>query len=310
MKTIRTTRRRAITLVALASLLVFAAGAVIAHAKGGTAKPPSGAILPASLITPTLPDPIFTVGDPRTDPRLFHGFDDTGFIQDATVSGSACPSLPSSRFGGTVTLNNVTYTVPCDMIIQMPANTLTWADFVNGDATSAPLKVTLAGGAFPSFELHVIGNDIKDQRIVGLMFASQQSLNSGTGEISKIDYGTGNVHVKTPSGPVVLQINDPNGRFGREQSPDSRFSVDDENPTIHAGTGYPMCVPRTDPTVAGGDDPLCPQANRPARMATTVNGATVPAVSQCRNFSTSASCRRRAAVRSAPPRSGSTARSS
>jgi hypothetical protein len=44
-----------------------------------------------------------------------------------------------------------------------------------------------------------------------------------------------------------------------------------------------MCVPRTDPATA--DDPLCPQANRPARMATTVNGATVPAVPQCRNFS-------------------------
>jgi hypothetical protein len=291
-RTLRTTRRRGITLVALASLLMFAAGAVIAHAKGGTAKPPRGAILPASLITPTLPDPVFAVGNPAADPRLFHGFDDTGLIQDATVSAdnSACPNVPAdapSRLGGTVTLNNVTYTVPCDMIIQMPANTLTWAEFVKGDATSAPLKVTLKDGAFPSFELHVIGNDIKDERIVGLMFASQQSVNSGTGQISKIDYGTGDLHVKTPSGPVVLQINDPNGRFGRKQSPDSRFSVDDENPTIHAGTGYPMCVPRTDPTVAGGDDPLCPQANRPARMATTVNGATIPAVTQCRNFSVS-----------------------
>src|SRR3954447_9835022 len=292
MKRHRTARRRSITLVALASLLLFAAGAVMAYAQGGggTAKPPKGAILPASLITPTLPDPIFTNGNPTADPTLFHGFDETGFIQDATVSAdnSACPSVPaaaSSRFGGTVTLNNVSYTVPCDMIIQMPANTLTWADFVNGDATSAPLKVTLKSGAFPSYELHVIGNDIKDQRIVGLMYASQQSVNSGTGKISHIDYATGNLHVVTPSGPVVVQINDPNGRFGRAQSPDSRFSVDDQNPTIHAGTGYPMCVPRTDPTVK--DDALCPQGNRPARMSTTVNGATVPAVTQCRNFSVS-----------------------
>jgi hypothetical protein len=288
----RNARPRRTALFGLLTLLVFVGGAVLAHAQGGTAKPPKGAILPASLITPTLSDPVFTVGDPRTDPRSFHGFDDTGFIQGASVSAdnTACPKVPAdapSRFGGTVTLNNVTYTVPCDMIIQMPANTLTWADFVNGDGKSAPLKVTLKDGAFPSFELHVIGNDIKDQRIVGLMFASQQGVNSGTGAISKIDYATGNVHVKTPSGPVVLQINDPNGRFGRAQSPDSRFSVDDENPTIHAGTGYPMCVPRTDPTVAGGDDPLCPQANRPARTATTVNGATVPAVAQCRNFSVS-----------------------
>ena len=74
-----------------------------------------------------------------------------------------------------------------------------------------------------------------------------------------------------------MQINDPDGRFGRAQSPDPRFSVDDANPTVHAGTGYPMCVPRTDPTVAGGDDALCPQANRPKPSAT----------GQCRNFSVS-----------------------
>ncbi|HEY8620809.1 MAG TPA: hypothetical protein VIM01_12115, partial [Dermatophilaceae bacterium] len=44
---------------------------------------------------------------------------------------------------------------------------------------------------------------------------------------------------------------------------------------IHAGTGYPMCVPRTDPATA--DDALCPQANRPKPGAT----------GQCRNFSVS-----------------------
>jgi hypothetical protein len=30
---------------------------------------------------------------------------------------------------------------------------------------------------------------------------------------------------------------------------------------IHAMTGYPMCIPRSDPKVA--DDPLCPSKNRP-----------------------------------------------
>ena len=81
-----------------------------------------------------------------------------------------------------------------------------------------------------------------------------------------------------------MQINDPNGRFGRAQSPDSRFSVDDANATIHGGTGYPMCVPRTDPTVT--DDPLCPQANRPNLVPVTVNGAVKPAVAGgCLNFS-------------------------
>ena len=43
-----------------------------------------------------------------------------------------------------------------------------------------------------------------------------------------------------------------------------------------------MCIPRTDPSVAGGDDPLCPQTNRP--LAPPVPNP-VPAVPGCRNFS-------------------------
>ena len=81
----RHSRRAAV--LGLLSLLLIAAGAVVAYGKGGTAKPPQGAILPAALITPTLPDPAFSV-----DPKLIHGFDDTGFIQDATVDGAAAPA--------------------------------------------------------------------------------------------------------------------------------------------------------------------------------------------------------------------------
>jgi hypothetical protein len=58
-----------------------------------------------------------------------------------------------------------------------------------------------------------------------------------------------------------VQLNTPKGRFGRPTSPDPRFTADEENPTIRAETGYPMCVPRTDP--ASTDDALCPQKNRP-----------------------------------------------
>ncbi len=124
------------------------------------------------------------------------------------------------------------------------------------------------------------------RRIAGLVYVSQQAANISTGTITAIDYTTGNLKVDTGDAakPAIVQINDPNGRFGRVQSPDARLSVDDANPTIHAGTGYPMCVPRTDPTVA--DDPLCPQHNRPNLVPVTVNGASVPAVlGGCRNFS-------------------------
>lgn len=58
-----------------------------------------------------------------------------------------------------------------------------------------------------------------------------------------------------------VQLNDQRGRFGAAQTPDARFTVDDENPTVRAVTGYPMCVPRSDPLVK--DDALCPKRNRP-----------------------------------------------
>ncbi len=267
----RPPRRRRAALIALLSLLLLAAGAVVASAKGGggTAKPPTKGVVAPNPI-PTLPDPAFSVA-----PGLIRGFDETGFIQDATVSAdnSACPDVAEqSRWGGSITMNGTKITVPCNMIVQMPANTLTWADVVG--KAGAP-SLTLKDGGYPSFEMRVVGNIVDGKHIAGLMFASQQSTNGGSGTISRIDYATGEIHVDTgdPSSPAVLQINDPHGRFGRAQSPDSRFSVDDQNPTIHAGTGYPLCVPRTDPATA--DDPLCPQANRPKPAG---------AGRHCRNF--------------------------
>jgi hypothetical protein len=267
MKTLRTTRRRGLTMLGLLSLLIFAAGAVVAYGKGGTAKPPTKGVVAPNPV-PTLPDPAFSVA-----PALIHGFDETGFIQDATVSAdnSACPDVADKKFwGGSVTINNTKIAVPCNLVVQMPANTLTWADMVNGGPS-----LSLKDSAYPSFEMRAVGNIVDGKHIAGLMFASQQSANTGSGIISKIDYATGRIHVDTgdAANPAVIEINDPNGRFGRKQSPDARFSVDDQNPTIHAGTGYPMCVPRTDPATT--DDALCPQANRPKPAG---------AGRHCRNF--------------------------
>lgn len=49
--------------------------------KGGTAKPAKGAVSP--WVIPTLGDPAFSV-----PPASLHGFDDTGLLRVATVSGS------------------------------------------------------------------------------------------------------------------------------------------------------------------------------------------------------------------------------
>jgi hypothetical protein len=276
------TKRVASVLVPAVGLSLLAAvpwgASAFAQGGGGTANPPPGAISP--FVTATLPDPVTSVL-----PGLIHGFDDTGFIQGATVdaTNANCPNTTDpARFGGILTLNNGPVLIPCNMVIQLPANTMSWADFVNNGPSLA------LGTGYPSFEMEAVGNIVGARRIAGLLFASQQSLNTSTGVITDIDYATGNLKVDTGSSevPAIVQINDPNGRFGRVNTPDARFSVDDANPTIHAGTGYPMCVPRTDPATAGGDDPLCPQKNRPNLVPVTVDGASVPAVAGgCRNFS-------------------------
>ncbi|MDT4959004.1 MAG: hypothetical protein QOD31_2803, partial [Pseudonocardiales bacterium] len=74
-------RTPSIMLMVVLILLALVSGSVAASAAGGgggTAKPPKGAVAP--FVTPTLPDPVTSV-----NPALIHGFDDTGFIQNATV---------------------------------------------------------------------------------------------------------------------------------------------------------------------------------------------------------------------------------
>lgn len=58
-----------------------------------------------------------------------------------------------------------------------------------------------------------------------------------------------------------VRINDVGKVYGANNgSPDERFGVDPENPTIHAQTGYPMCLPGVAPPAI---DPNCPLGNRP-----------------------------------------------
>jgi hypothetical protein len=268
-------------LLAMLGVAMLSVGLTSAYAKGGTAKPPPRAVAP--FVEPTLANPTFSV-----DPAKIHGFDSTGHIQNAVVStdDKACPGTPKSNWGGSVTMNNTTTIVPCNLTIQMPANTFLWADFVNGG-----LDLTLNGAKpSPAFEVRVVGNLVDTKRIAALMYFSQQSVNSGEGYITAINYTDGSL---TLDSGAKVQINDPKipglggtpagtGRFSAGQSPDPRLSVDQGNPTILAATDYPMCVPRTDPATA---DPLCPQQNRPLTAAP----------GGCRNFSV-------AGV--APPRSG------
>jgi hypothetical protein len=184
--------------------------------------------------------------------------------------------------------------------------------------------MTLGALPLPSYEIHIQGNIIKDpvsgesKYIAGLVFISQQALNLGQGYIKSIDYNSGELCVSSSlpatglpgqaipkqeclSPDARVRINDPVGRFGlkhggpgclglgtcdvEESHYDQRFTADTDNPTIHASTGFPMCIPRAYPFGVDGDtDALCPQQNRPKQAGTAkctnlpvANGITFPA---------------------------------
>ena len=208
-------------------------------------------------------------------------FDLVGFIQSATLDPTCAAS---AHCGGTLVVNGHTVTIPKETIVILPASALTWQELFSqapapyGLATAPPstgLAMTDVPAPLTTYEVHVVGNRVPgatggDQYIAGLVNVSQQDLNSGAGFINFMDYTTGEMRVGgligDPTTGTRVRINDPTGRYGRAMSPDARFTVDADNPTIAAGTGFPMCFPRTDPLVA--DDPLCPQGNRPGGAVT------------------------------------------
>jgi hypothetical protein len=209
-------------------------------------------------------------------------FDMTGFLQAATLGGPG----DGAHQGGTLTLDNQVVTVPAETIVILPANALTWQELFAGaptpygvpgnpgvvSATTAMTGLALADVPAPpyTYEVHVVGNRVGNAYIAGLVDIAQVGLNSGAGYINYIDYTTGEFRVggviNSSTTGARVQLNDPLGRFGRPMSADPRFTVDADNPTVAAGTGFPMCIPRTDPAAA--DDPKCPQGNRPPDIAT------------------------------------------
>ena len=260
----RTAGRRATTSILVAAVMVSSLVISPAQSVLGAAQPaaPNANAAPAAF----------------TPPVASTQFDMTGFLQAATLGG---PGVGSHQ-GGTLTLDNQVVTVPAETIVILPANALSWQELFaqapapyglpgNLGVTGASPTTGLAIADVPTppytYEVHVVGNREGDTYIAGLIDIAQQGLNSGAGYINFIDYSTGEFRVGGVLGDNTtgarVQLNDPTGRYGRTVSPDPRFTVDADNPTIASGTGFPMCIPRVllDPTVAGNaDDPLCPRA--------------------------------------------------
>ncbi len=192
-------------------------------------------------------------------------FDITGFIQVATLDAPG-----DVLAGGTVMVNGHTIIVPRNTIFQMPAFAMTWQQLFSmapPPYTGTQTGLALADVPKPltTCEIQVQGNIINGTYIAGLIFMSQASLNGGQGFINFMDYANSEMRVGgvigNPSTGIRVKINDPSGRFAPVYSLDPRFTLDNENPTVAAGTGFPMCFPHSNPAVL--DDPLCPQRNRP-----------------------------------------------
>jgi hypothetical protein len=236
-------------------------------------------------------------------------FDVTGFLQDAALdqacvaaAGSAVDAQGNPQVahcGGTATINGHHIVIPAETVVILPAAALTWQElFANAPAAYQPSATGMALNDVPkpltTYEVQVVGNRViqggQDRWIAGLVHVSQQDLNGGVGYINYIDYTTGEIEVGGTIGVAGtgarVRINDPavvdtngdgtpdTGRYGRpDPNADSRFQVDQDNPTILAETGFPMCIPRVtaDPNLGGADDPLCPRTNRP--ISTGVNDA-------------------------------------
>jgi hypothetical protein len=218
-------------------------------------------------------------------------FDITGFIEVATLGGPGTGGGAGAHQGGFITVNGHVITVPSETIVILPANALTWQElFAQAPAPYGPTQTGLALADVPAplttYEAHVVGNRVlggpggADVYIAGLIWISQQALNSGQGFINCINYITGEIRVGGPIGNCAagarVRLNDPlnpavgTGRYGRPMSPDVRFTVDQDNPTISSMTGFPMCIPRVlaDPSIPGNpDDPLCPLTQRPLTVA-------------------------------------------
>lgn len=204
-------------------------------------------------------------------------FEIVGHIQRFTLD------TPGALFSGAkMTINGIDVVIPSNTVVLMPAAYLTPQQiFTVGPGMAPPgtpagkSGLALDDRAAPAdpplaaFEATLTGNIVGGVYIAGLVQISQQSLNNGAGFIRRIDYGTGEMCVGANPAPVAtcaapdarVRINDPGKVYGaNNSSPDERFSMDGENPTIHALTGYPMCLPGVAPPAS---DPNCPVGNRP-----------------------------------------------
>ena len=225
-----------------------------------------------------------------------------GPIQAFTIDTADCAVAPVELCGGHMKVNGILVTIPRNSIIFFPARLLALSDIfrfkadtaghtgahpkaVAGDSLQAFSGLALEDPAdfkpVAAFEADLTGNILlnpatgKTEHIAGLVHISQQSLNVSDAYILSINPALGEMIVGPEnaapgdSTTVRVRINDPLlstgfGRYSRGGSFDERFTSDQDNATVRAATGFPMCIP-------GGNPGSCPASNRPTCTPTAAN---------------------------------------
>ena len=217
------------------------------------------------------------------------------FKLDSTLCPGVDPALQGARITvngieiiipcNTIVTMPATYLTPKDIFDFNPNKVPNESGLALDDNQPSPAGTK---PPFAAFEVALDGNIVNvggvARHVAGIVRISQQSLNNGAGYINTID-ADGTLHIggltPSPTTDARVRINDSGGekiiggRFGlqtsflgqgpvppdvpgvRKITEDGRFTADTGNPTIHAKTGYPMCVPR------GPRDDRCPVLNRP-----------------------------------------------
>lgn len=172
-------------------------------------------------------------------------FDITGAIQSLTVF---VPGNPYS--GGSIIVNGITVIIPANLVVTLPDAYKTVGQLFMESPVAGQSGLALNDPSPPiaAYEAGMAGNIVNSVYLAGLVSIAPQSLNTANGFIRGINYATGFLCVGSTPGPYVasdarVMINDPDGRYGlangagSKASPDKRFGVDSDNPTVHAASG-------------------------------------------------------------------------
>jgi hypothetical protein len=208
----------------------------------------------------------------------------TGEAQAAT-NGSLIGELESVTLltpgdkwsGGTMIVAGQHVTIPRNLLIDLPANRLTLQEIIEVDAPTACLAALKSGlakgdtcnayGTGANISISANRTAPGGNLIAGDVFI-QKGTESLAGAVTYINYDEGYFRLGgTPGNStngVMVRLNDPDGRHTVQQglgcvlgtaqagltsncSPDVRFTLDGENYTNVFTTGYPLCIPSTQP---------------------------------------------------------------